>query len=336
MLDLINAERANAGVAPLVLGDNIAAQVHAEGSLEGCYSSQWSADGLKSGARYSLAGGYQSSYTVVQGTDYCSPLNQASILFLVKDEIRDNVDSLLEESEGSKIRENLINEQYRKLNIGLAWDLFGSYIHVVLQLESDYIEYDQLPAIENGILTLSGRVKNGINLDGGKELSVAVSYNPQPQPLTAGQIARVYSADSGPRVAAIRRPPGEGRHYSEDEYTRMYNPCPSPYDIAADAPAPGSRDEASDIFDAAREKCLAIRADEEGGVEITVPRITATEWDVEGDAFAVAADLGEVVQRHGNGLYDVTVWGSLDGEDVVISEYVIFHGVTPPDSYYPN
>ncbi len=333
MLDLINAERASAGVAPLVLGNNIAAQVHAEGSLEGCYSSIWSADGLKSEARYSLAGGYQANTIMVSGTDYCSPLNQASILFLVKDEIRDEVEDFLERS---GFRENLIDEQYRKLNVGLAWDLFGSYTHVVLQLEGDFIEYDQLPAIENGILTLSGRVKNGINLDGGKELSATVFYNPPPQPLTAGQIARIYSADSGPRVAAIRRPPGKGRHYTENEYTRMYNPCPSPYDIAADAPAPGSRDEANDFYEAAKAKCLVIRADEEGGVEITVPRITASEWDVEGDAFAIAADLSEVVQRHGNGLYDVTVWGSLDGEDVVISEYVIFHGVTPPDSYYPN
>ena len=34
MLELINAERKKAGVAPVVLGDNIAAQLHAESSLE--------------------------------------------------------------------------------------------------------------------------------------------------------------------------------------------------------------------------------------------------------------------------------------------------------------
>ena len=34
MLELINADRENAGVDPVVLGDNIAAQLHSEASLE--------------------------------------------------------------------------------------------------------------------------------------------------------------------------------------------------------------------------------------------------------------------------------------------------------------
>jgi hypothetical protein len=29
------------------------------------------------------------------------------------------------------------------------------------------------------------------------------------------------------------------------------------------------------------------------------------------------------------------VWGKLGGEDVVISQYSIFRGVTPPDTYNP-
>ncbi|MXY47079.1 MAG: CAP domain-containing protein [Chloroflexi bacterium] len=39
MLALINAERKKAGVSPVELGDNIAAQLHAESSLANCFSS---------------------------------------------------------------------------------------------------------------------------------------------------------------------------------------------------------------------------------------------------------------------------------------------------------
>ena len=58
MLELINAERAKVGVSPVVLDDNVAAQMHAESALESCFSSHWGIDGLKPYMRYSLAGGY--------------------------------------------------------------------------------------------------------------------------------------------------------------------------------------------------------------------------------------------------------------------------------------
>ena len=47
MLTLINAERERAGVEPVILGDNIAAQLHSEVSLENCVSSHWGVDGPK-------------------------------------------------------------------------------------------------------------------------------------------------------------------------------------------------------------------------------------------------------------------------------------------------
>ena len=71
MLELINAERKKAGVPPVELGDNIAAQLHAESALDNCFSSHWGIDGLKPYMRYSLAGGYQSNGENGHGSDYC-------------------------------------------------------------------------------------------------------------------------------------------------------------------------------------------------------------------------------------------------------------------------
>ena len=61
MLELINQARAEAGAPPVVLGDNHAAQLHAESGLANCFGSHWGIDGLKPYMRYSLAGGYQSN-----------------------------------------------------------------------------------------------------------------------------------------------------------------------------------------------------------------------------------------------------------------------------------
>ena len=61
MLELINEERENAGVGPVTMGNNFAAQLHAENALDACFGSHWGVDGLKPYMRYSLAGGYQSN-----------------------------------------------------------------------------------------------------------------------------------------------------------------------------------------------------------------------------------------------------------------------------------
>ena len=71
MLDMINDERAKAGLEMVQLGDNNAAQLHVESSLQNCFGSHWGIDGLKPYMRYSLAGGYQTNSENFYGTDYC-------------------------------------------------------------------------------------------------------------------------------------------------------------------------------------------------------------------------------------------------------------------------
>ena len=308
------------------MGNNRSAQIHAENSLTGCYSSVWSADGLKADARYTLAGGQQFNNLSVIGKDYCA--EWSDIETIAEGTIRSYVTDLFEDFGISK---RMTDDSYRKASIGLAQD--RQFIRLAVLLERDFIEFEDLPALNEGVLRFSGKVKNGIDLDGGRGLSVTVFYDPPPGNLTAGQIARVYSSDDGLRVAAIRRPAEEGRRWTSHEYTRMYNPCPSPYDFPANSRAPQSPGEATEFYRAAREKCLEIRADEGGGEEITVQWITASKWEVQRDSFTVEADLSGIVGRHGGGLYEITIWGEFNGEDVGISEYVIFHGIQRRTTY---
>ena len=328
MLQLINTHRAEAGTEPLVLGDNVAAQLHAETAKGNCISSHWGIDGLKSVMRYSLAGGYQSNSENVNGLDYCYT-SQSGVKEIgsIEQEIEDAVDGLMA-SAGH--RETILTPEYRMLNVGLAWDRY--ILWVVQVFEGDYVEYSDLPAITDGVLTLTGTVKNGVSFLGSGDLIVGIFYDPPPALLTRGQIARTYCSRQGPAVAFLRRPIPENRRYTEDEFTRSYAPCLDPHDVPADTPPPRSPGEAVDLWRAAYEASKARPA-----TTITRPWVTATEWIAQDSDFSVKADLSEVIADHGAGVYTILVWGWLPetSKRILISEYSIFHDVTVPDTYDP-
>ena len=58
---------------------------------------------------------------------------------------------------------------------------------------------------------------------------------------------------------------------------------------------------------------------------IIVPWVTARSWRAGEASFEVSADIGELLAQYGDGVYTIMLWGKIDGEDVVISEYSIVH-----------
>ena len=321
MLALINAERAEDGKGSVVLGDNIAAQLHAEASLENCFLSHWGMDGLKPYMRYSLAGGYQSNGENGYGRSYCiKPYDNYLPLRNIKQEIDVALKSLMDSPDH---RRNILDPTHKKVSIGLAWDRFNivAYQH----FEGDYVEYEELPTISGSVLTLSGRVKNGVRFTEWSDLGVQVSYDPPFHPLTRGQISRTYCYDNGRPVASLRRPLSGGAYWPTDEYTTIHETCPNPYDVSPEAPAPSSPFEADGF------RLDAYRASLERLPEsITVPWITALEWRASGTDFSVKADM----ENLSAGVYTILLWAPLGSEFVLVSQYSIFHEVMPPDTYY--
>ena len=128
MLTLINAERVKAGVDSVVLGDNIAAQLHAESSLDNCVGSHWGVDGLKPYMRYSHGRRlpverrklvwqrllhHRSHQGVPQGYRYRA----------IEDTRCKRCETTMEgwmDSPGH--RRNILDPWHKKVNIGLAWD----------------------------------------------------------------------------------------------------------------------------------------------------------------------------------------------------------------------
>ncbi len=324
MLELINTERAKAGLDPVVLGDNIAAQLHAEAALENCFASHWGIDGLKPYMRYSLAGGYQSNGENGSGSDYCIKASDGyHAIRSINTEISEAMEGWMD-SPGH--RRNILDRWHKKVNIGLAWDRYNflAYQH----FEGDYVEYDELPSIEDDILSLSGRTKNGARFDSDRDLGIQIYYDPPPHALTRGQVTRTYCYGSGLQIAALREPLTGGAYWTTDSYVTTHNPCPDPYDVPADARGPRSHDESHRFWKAAYD--LSQKLIERPTI---VPWITARKWSVREGAFSVTAGLSDLISEHGDGVYTILVWGKLGIEDKVVSEYSIFHGVTPPDTY---
>ena len=324
MLKLINDERVSAGLNPVVLGDNAAAQLHAEASLENCFSSHWGVDGLKPYMRYSLAGGYQSNGENGSGRSYCIKASDGyRANGTAQQQIREAMDGLMN---SSGHRDNILDPWHKKINIGLAWDRYNFQIYQ--HFEGDYVDYTQPPIIDKGVLSMSGSVKNGVHFKEDFDLGIQVYYDPPPRSLTPGQVARTYCYDNGLQVAAPRPPLTGNSYYPRQEFSQTNNPCPNPYDVSANARAARSHDEALSFSRSAYLESLGRQPE-----TITVPWITALEWTARSEEFSVTVDLTDVLAEHGDGVYSLIVWGSIGGEDVVISQYSIFHGVTPPDTY---
>ena len=208
------------------------------------------------------------------------------------------------------------------VNIGLAWNRYNFV--AVQQFEGDFVEFTSLPKIESGELSMEGTVKNGANLEHGDHFRVIIDYRPPPHKLTRGQIARVYGICPGRKVAHLS-------YKSDGEVESTWKTCPSPYDIPPDMSGPSSGREAHIYWEEAR------RLWEEGSetLPITSQKIKMSKFQLDGDRFAVKADLGDVLEAQGPGVYQVNLFGVLDGEVELISEYAIFYGIPRPLGYRP-
>ena len=202
MLELVNEARTQNGQAPVVLGDNNAAQLHADSLLENCGSGHWGLDGLKPYMRYALAGGYQASGENVSGLHYCNTAADRVVRTYIAEQVGKAMIGLMN-SPGH--RATILRPSYSKVNIGIAWDTYN--FRVVQLFEGDYIEYAQVPTIDAaGVLKLSGRVSNGAGFPSPRDLSIGIFYDPPPEPLTRGQVSHTYCSNSGRLLTFLRRP----------------------------------------------------------------------------------------------------------------------------------
>ena len=318
MLKLINQARKDAEVAPVELGSNRAAQVHADNSLANCHSGHWSMDGLKPYMRYTLAGGYQVNEENASGGNYCFETERSQSLDTALTEAMAG----LMKSDGH--RKRILNPTFRTVSLGISWDALLN-LSVIQIFEGAYIEYHSLPMIQDGILSLSGTAVGGAGFSSEEDLIVALHWDPPPDPLTRGQVVRVYSHDLGTPIIGIAAPKEGGEPH--DRFLE-YIPQPSPHSVRADAPPPQSWEESQQLFEEAKRISEAQQP-----VTTPVPMLGATEWKVSAHDFEVVADVGGALAKQGPGVYTVHVWAVLNEELLIISMYSIWHGIERPGGY---
>ena len=324
MLSLINAERDAAGLGPLVLGNNPAAQLHAEASLNHCLSSHWGLDGLKPYMRYSLSGGYQFNGENVLGLNYCLKESDGySSIENIEEEIQDAMHRWMGSPEH---RDNILDKWHKKVNIGLAWDKYN--LKAVQHFEGDHVYYSRLPIIRDGTLSLSGSTRNGVAFTEKGDLGVQIYYDPPPSTLTRAQVAWTYCYDLGLPVAALRYPPGPDTYYPSDTYETLHERCPAPSDAPEDAVAPSSYIESRQLWSRAVD-----RSAEYSDALVQAKYITAGTWEASGESFTVRANVHSLLSEHGHGVYTLIVWATINDKPIAISQYSLFYGVVPPDAY---
>ena len=298
LVDLINRERQKAGVPPVVLGNNDAAQMHADSALDNCFPSHWGIDGLKPYMRYSLAGGYQSNGENGIGGGSCVT---ASDGYASLRSVKYGLDKAMTALVGSPGHYRaMVNKHRRKVSLGIAYDRYN--LVLIQHFEGDYVEYDDMPTISDGILAFSGNATNGVTFNAARDLQVWIYYDPPPHELTREDVAETSAYCFGLKVASILVPPRPGHSYTVTEFDANYEPCPG------------------DPYDTSYENVIG-------------DYIIAENWLVEGTSFEVSADISTVLEKYGPGVYTVMVWGWLDGEQLVISTYSLFHMTETPNRY---
>ena len=331
MLELINQARTRNGVPPVSMGSNNVAQIQADQMLEECVFSHWGTDGLKPYMRYSLAGGYQNNGENALTSNECS-LTGTWLQWNddLEKMVRDAVESLLE-SPGH--RETMLDPSYSRVNIGLAWD--RNTFKAVQHFEGDFVEYDTLPAIEEGRLELEGSLKNRHRFSGDLPLIPVIIFDPPPERFTRAQLARTHCYGHG-ELAALLVPP---ERLWKDEYqiTKTFEApgCIDPYTVSEHAQDPLTVTDMAETWEEARRNSDRMRE-----TKMTLRFRRAEQVTAEDDFFSVTADVEELLDEYGPGVYTVALLANLEDSPVddeqVISEYSVFHQVTPPTTYSGN
>ena len=328
MLELINEAREEAGVPQVRMGRNNVAQIQADQLLEDCVISHWGTDGLKPYMRYSLAGGYQVNGENVSGHNECG-LSDTWLAW--NDEPIAMVNDTFEgwmNSPGH--RETILNPEYRKVSLGLAWD--RNTFKAIQHFEGDHVEYAKLPAIEDGVLELEGELRNDHSFTGTIPMMALIVYDPKPRRLTAGQLARTYCYEHGEYTEILIPPSRILKDKFETTVTMEQPQCIDPYDVGRRTSKPGSQEEDLRVFEESKEKSLQVEE-----TVVTTRFRKAREMTAKGNEFSLVADMSRLLEEHGPGVYTVVLFAQLDENsdtpDTAISEYSIFHDVRPPRSY---
>ena len=231
-LDFINKDRADHNRPQVVLGNNPAAQLHAEDMLEHDYLGHWWVDGRKPYMVYTETGGRSYAAENADAVDLTekrwqekncnSPLVNCTV-----EAIQEMQWSMVyADADADWVHsKNILSETHRAVNIGIASN--GKRVTFVQHFEGGDVEADGPPMLTaDGKLTLSlSKHYDDVNI----ARVVSIFYDPTPTPKTPAEIEKLksycigggFSATCGDPVARVLKPPPSGSFYSTIPYNEI-------------------------------------------------------------------------------------------------------------------
>ena len=195
--EYVNKARTSQGLSPVRLGDNQAADQQAADWIMHRNLSDWTMAGHSPAMLYTLAG----------GEDYSNGAGAYNGLFVntgcINRKPADLLLELLDHLMTIPVNHETIHfPEHTSVNVGISFSC--TTLAVQLNFEGEYVSYLNLPTIQNGQLTIEGRLLNGANMVWiGEDVGIWIDYLPSPVPLTRGQLFRGFEECQGIPVAAI-------------------------------------------------------------------------------------------------------------------------------------
>ena len=222
---VINQDREKFSLRPVVLGQNKAAQLHAEDLLSHGYLSHWDSAGRKPYMMYSIASGTGS---VSENAALQGSATECSIHWGPEDILKGIASMQFQmvyddlECCDNGHRDTILDVHHNVVHIGLAWN--GTQLFMVQHFANEYVEWNNYPNLNsNGVVSLSG-IAN-IQISG--PLVLAIAYDPIPSGASPSDLRNspnFYSIgencnisncikDPNPWIGSILQPLPEGRNY---------------------------------------------------------------------------------------------------------------------------
>ncbi len=225
-LDYINEDRRLHGLEPVSMGDNEAAQLHAEDMVGGRYLGHWWLDGRKPYMVYSETGGqsYVSENAARTGfseTEFnllCTGPNVSCETVSPTEDIQRLHHAMVYDDAESEWRHriNILNPSHKKVNIGIAYT--DRFLALVQHFEGGDVEAPRPPEFEGSVL----KIRADLNSPDLKVFpTVQVHYEELPIARSGVEIEQFnmycvgggFSAECGEPLVHILPPPQPGSRY---------------------------------------------------------------------------------------------------------------------------
>lgn len=214
-LEIVNKDRTDHGLHPVVLSQMSSAQNHADDMLSVGYFSHWNSNGVKPYVTYTKLGGRGDvDENISITTSYCPSSNCVPYSFDPFKQINDSEYGMMYNDAKSNWghRDNILNPEHTDVSFGIAYD--NDKFYFVEHFENNLIKWQTIK-LDGNQLHLVGQIPVGYSL-----YQIEVFDDPPPTSLTSKQLdgELPYNAgyyEQGDFVGVILPRAAEGSHYPE-------------------------------------------------------------------------------------------------------------------------